>query len=113
MTNGFGRQSLYEVTQHDKANERWFRSQNFDITFGPDFVTFDFRRATQVFQVEYKSGKRRVLLINTGDRSPNLNPAAIVVGEQTTLPTGLLEQFAEISSNLPDDLRNLAEMALK
>jgi hypothetical protein len=111
MGDSFGRDKLYEVTQHEKEGERWFRSTDFDLTFGSDYVNVDFRRGPNTFHVEFKNGKRRVLLIDAGDQRTAFNPSAIVVGEQSSLPDGLKDRFSKLSSQLPDDLRKLAEIA--
>lgn len=112
MSDSFDREKLYEVTQHKKAGERWFRSIDFDITFGSDYIHFDYRRGVNTFHVEYRDGKRRVLLIDVGRGTTYSNPAAIVIGEQQALPQELKERFAELASQLPIDLRDLAENAL-
>ncbi len=112
MDESFGRGKLYEVTQHEKTSERWFRSTDLDLTFGPDFVTFDYRRGSSTFHIEFKNEKRRVLVIDAGDHKTNINPAAIVIGERPSLPDGLFERFTELSAQLPVGLRIRAENAL-
>ncbi|MBN8540799.1 MAG: hypothetical protein J0L82_10475 [Deltaproteobacteria bacterium] len=112
MGNSFGREKLYEVTEHEKKGERWFRSTDFDLTFGGDYLHVDYRRGSNTFHVEFKNGKRRVLLIDAGDQRTKFNPSAIVVGEQASLPDGLKERFSELSSQLPTDLRKMVENAL-
>lgn len=112
MSDSFGREKLYEVTRHAKDGERWFRSTDFDLTFGTDFVTIDYRRGTNTFQVEIKNGKLRVLLIDAGDSRTKFNSAAIVVDEQQSLPEGLKERFKELSVQLPPDLLKLVENAI-
>jgi hypothetical protein len=111
MTESFGREKLYEVTQHEKKEERWFRSTDLDLTFGRDYLHVDYRRGSNTIHVEFKNGNRRVLLIDAGDQRTKFNPSAIVIGEQPSLPDGLKERFSELSSELPADLRKIAETA--
>lgn len=113
MDDSFGRDKLNEVTQHEKKDERWFRSTDFDLTFGFDYVLVDYRRGSNTFHVEFRNEKRRVLLIDAGDSKTKINPAAIVIGEQPVLPDGLLARFKELSSQLPPDLREKVESALR
>ena len=113
MSNSFGRERLHEVTQHEKKGERWFRSTDFDLTFGSDYVLVDYRRGSNTFHIEFKNEKRRVLLIDAGDSRTKFNPSAIVIGEQPALPDGLKARFNELASQLPAELREKAKNALR
>ena len=97
--------SLYEVTSHDRAGERWFRSRDLDIAFAESSeIRIDFRWGSNSIQINFKDSKLRIFEMDTGENLGGITRSSIVKSEWTRVPLRLIERLSEAESDLPADL---------